>query len=180
MKAWEEYITTAEFLVTIKCGQSSSQKHLKTAIGDAYFAVLHGLQTMCADCFIGIEDDPDTPKKAWLEAYRSLKHGVIYSACLHPDLKHFPEQVQSVASNVVFLQEARRSIHYHPRTAVDNGRAKFCVSIARQCLNSITEISKKDRTAFSAWIAFERKGGVADARKRARSDDPDALDIFNN
>ena len=177
MKTWEENLSTAEFLVSTEGGRSPPQEHLKTAIGDSYFAVLHGLQTMCADCFIGDEDDPNTPRKAWLETYRSLKHGVIASACLHPDMQHFPEKVKSLATGVAFLQEARRSIHYHPRTAVDYGRAKLCVTIAKQCLNSITDISEKDRTAFSAWIAFERKGGVADARKRARSDDPDALDL---
>ena len=46
MKAWEEYITTAEFLVTIKCVQSSSQKHLKIAIGEACCVGLYGLSKL--------------------------------------------------------------------------------------------------------------------------------------
>ena len=176
MKAWEENISTAGYLVTTHSGRQPPVEHLKSAIGEAYFAVLHGLQSMCADCFIGEEDDPDTPDKAWLEAYRSLKHGVIYSACTNVDMEFFPEYIRSLARNISFLQTARQSIEYHPRTKVDHKVAEFCVELAKNCIRAITDCPKKDRIAFSAWIAFERKGGVADARKRARSNDPDALD----
>lgn len=177
MKAWEEKLSTAEFLVSTAGGRRPRLEHLKTAIEDAYYAVFHGLQTMCADCFIGEEYAPSTPDKAWLEAYRSLKHGVIYSACCHPDMKFFPKHIQSVADSIAYLQDARQSIEYHPRTNVDLERAKFCVRLATECLDIINESSKKDRIAFSAWVAFERKGGVADARKRARSKNPDALEF---
>ena len=132
---------------------------------------------MSANCCIGEEDAPDTPDKAWLEAYRSLKHGVVRSACTHPDINRFPDRVQSLARSIGFLQNARHSIDYHPRTRVDIGISRFCVPMARKCIKGINELPKKDRIAFSAWIAFERTGGVADARKRAKSSDPDALDF---
>ena len=175
MKAWEEKLSTAEFLTSTDGGRKPNQEHLKSAIGEAYYAVLHGLETMCANCFIGEENAPDTPDKAWLEAYRSLKHGVIRSACTHPDIKRFPDRVKSLASSIGFLQNARHSIDYHPRTQVNLQISRFCVSMARRCIESINELPKKDRIAFSAWIAFERTGGVADARKRAKSSEPDAL-----
>ncbi len=177
MKAWEEKLSTAELLVSTEGGRIPHQEHLKTAIGDAYFAVFHGLQTMCANCFIGEENDPETSDKAWLEAYRSLKHGVIYSACLHPDLVFFPDHIRSLAESIAYLQDARQSIEYHPRTIVDLENTKTCVRLAKQSLKSMREGKKKDRIAFSAWVAFERKGGVADARKRARSKNPDALEL---
>ena len=177
MKVWEEKLSTAEFLTSTEGGRIPNKEHLKTAIGEAYYAVLHSLETMCANCFNGEENAPETPDKAWLEAYRSLKHGVVRSACTHPDIKRFPDRVKSLAKNIDFLQTARHSIDYHPRTYVDLGIAWFCVSVAKECIESINELPKKDRIAFSAWIAFERTGGVADARKRARSSDPDALDF---
>lgn len=180
MKAWEESLSTARYLISTHDGRVPPVEHLKSAIGDAYYTVFHRLQSMCADCFIGDEDDPNTPDKAWLEAYRSLTHGVIYSACVHTDVHVFPQNMQSVADSVVMLSNARRSIDYHPRTNVDLEVAQACLRLAEHCLDMISECPKRDRIAFSAWIAFERKGGVADARSRARSSDPDALDPRSN
>lgn len=63
MKAWEESLSTARYLSSPHDGRRPPREHLKSAIGDAYYAVFHRLQSMCADCFIGEEDDPNTPKK---------------------------------------------------------------------------------------------------------------------
>ena len=164
-------------MVSTESGQVPPIGHLKTAVEDAYYAVFHGIQDMCADCFIGKENDPSTPDKAWLEAYRSLRHGVVYSACRHQDMDFFPEHIRSAADNIAYLQNARQAIEYHPRTDIDLEKAIFCVNIAEQFLDIIFNSSRKDRIAFSAWVAFERKGGVADARKRARSVNPNALDF---
>lgn len=177
MKAWEQKLSTAKFLVSTESGRIPPTEHLKTAVEDAYYAVFHGVQTMCADCFIGEENAPNTPDKAWLEAYRSLRHGVVYSACRHQDMEFFPEHIRSATDNIAYLQNARQAIEYHPRTEVDLEKAIFCVNMAMRCLDIIINSSEKDRIAFSAWVAFERKGGVADARKRARSETPNALDV---
>ena len=112
---------------------------------------------MCANCFIGDENAPDTPDKAWLEAYRSLKHGVVRSASTHPDIKRFPDRVKSLAKNIGFLQTARHSIDYHPRTRVDLGILRFCVSMARKCIEGINELPKR---------LFE-KSNVHDSRELA-------------
>ena len=80
MKAWEEELSAAEFLVSADGGRRPPDECLKSAIGEAYYAVLHGLQTMCADCFIGEEDDLSTPSKSRLEAHRLVKHGMTQIA----------------------------------------------------------------------------------------------------
>ena len=46
MKAWEEKLSTAEFLTSTNDGRKPNQEHLKTAIGEAYYAVLHGLEAV--------------------------------------------------------------------------------------------------------------------------------------
>ena len=54
-------------------------------------------------------------------------------------------------------------------------QAKGFVDIAIQCIEIIENARRKDRLAFASWIVFDRKGGVADARARARTKDPTAF-----
>lgn len=54
-------------------------------------------------------------------------------------------------------------------------QAKGFVDIAIQCIEIIENARRKDRLAFAYWIVFDRKGGVADARTRARAKDPTAF-----
>lgn len=80
MKAGEESLSTASYLVSTTGGRRPPREHLKSAIGEAYYTVFHRLQSMCTDCFIGDEDDPNTPNKAWLARHRLLKHGMTQIA----------------------------------------------------------------------------------------------------
>ena len=55
MKFVYDLIETAELLCSKKLGRTPSQAMLKVAVHTSYQALLHCLQHMCADSFIGDE-----------------------------------------------------------------------------------------------------------------------------
>ena len=60
---------------------------------------------------------------------------------------------------------------------VELEQAKGFIDVASHCIQLIRNARMKDKLAFATWIVFERKGGVADARTRARSKDPTAMEL---
>lgn len=130
---------------------------------------------MCADSFIGDDSEEDRPEKAWHEVYRALQHETLRRACAHPDLRLFPPEFHNIGDGVLNLQKARYSADYSLASVVDIEEAKGFIDIASNCINSVKNARKKDKLAFASWIVFERKGGVADARTRARSKNPTAM-----
>ena len=173
----DDLIETAELLCSPSLGRTPSQAMLKMGVYASYQALLHCLQNMCADGFIGDESEEDRPDKAWHEVYRSLQHEVLRRACSHQDLRFFPPEFQDIASGVLSLQKARYAAGYSLMAIVQSGQAKGYINIAKHCIEIIKNARMKDKLAFAAWIVFERKGGVADARARARSEDPTAMEL---
>ena len=89
----DDLIKTAELLCSPSLGRKRSQAMLKMGVYASYQALLHCLQNMCADGFIGDESEEDRPDTAWHEVYRSLKHEVLRKACSHQDMRFFAMDV---------------------------------------------------------------------------------------
>ena len=175
MSFGDDLIETAELLCSPALGRTPSQAMLKMGVYASYQALLHCLQNMCADSFIGDESEADRPDKAWHEVYRSLQHEVLRKACGHQDLKFFPPEFRSVGSGVLNLRKARYSAGYSVMTVIEVEEAQGFIDLASDCIELIRNAQRKDKLAFAAWIVVERKGGVADARTRARSKTPTAM-----
>ena len=171
----EDLTIAAEFIRTVQSDQLPRQVMLRIAVHTSYQAVLHCLQTMCADEFIGDEYEEDRADMAWHEVYRALRHDVLRRSCQDYDIKHFPPAIRELARSVYSLQQARFSADYDSRVIVDEVQVGGIVALAMDCVNKIGNSKKKDRKAFASWIMFDRAGGVKDARARARSIDPTAL-----
>lgn len=171
----DDLIDVAKSLCIPARGVFPTQAALKTAIHNCYQAVFHGLQNMCANELIGDETDKDCPINAWFEMYRALKHETLLQACSFQELRIFPKEFHVLGLSVRMLQKARHSANYNIRSQVKMSDAVGIIETAERCIGIIKNARKKDRLAFSAWIILDRRGGVADARKRARSEDPTAL-----
>ena len=171
----EDVAVAAHYIGSVPSEHLSAQVMLRIAIHTSYQAVLHCLQRMCADEFIGDESDEDRPNKAWHEVYRALRHDVIRRSCQDNDIRHFRQEFRALAMGIYSLQQARFSADYDSRTVVDSRQVQGLVRVAEDCIKTITNAKRKDRLAFAAWIMFDRTGGVKDARSRARSVDPTAL-----
>lgn len=172
-----DLLETADLLCSSALGRTPSQAMLKMGVYASYQALLHCLQNMCADGFIGDESEEDRPDKAWHEVYRSLQHEVLRKACSHQDLRFFPPEFRYVAAGVISLQKARYAAGYSLMSVVELEQAKGYVDLASHCIEIIRNARMKDKLAFATWIVFDRKGGVADARSRARSKDPTAMEL---
>ena len=171
----EDMAVAASYISSVQFENLSPQVMLRISIHTSYQALLHCLQQMCADEFIGDETDEDRPNKAWHEVYRALRHDVIRRSCQDNDIKHFRPEFRALARGIYSLQQARFSADYDSRTVVDLKQVKGLVTLANDCIKTIGNAKRKDRRAFAAWIMFDRTGGVKDARSRARSIDPTAL-----
>ena len=173
----DDLIESAELLCSSALGRTPSQAMLKLGVYASYQALLHCLQNMCADGFIGDESVEDRPDKAWHEVYRSLQHEVLRRACSHQDMRFFPPEFRYVGKGVLSLQKARYAAGYSLMSFVELGQAEGYIRLAKDCIKIIRNARTKDKLAFATWIVFERKGGVADARTRARSEDPTAMEL---
>lgn len=171
----DDLIDVAKGLCIPAYGANPTQAALKTAIHNCYQAVFHSLQNMCANELIGDETDKDCPINAWFEMYRALKHETLLQACSFQELRIFPKEFHLLGVSVRFLQKARHSADYNIRSQVTQSDARGTIEMAETCIEILRNARKKDRLAFSAWIILDRRGGVADARKRARSGNPTAL-----
>ncbi len=77
----EDMTVAADFFSSVQSEHLSAQVMLRITIHASYQALLHCLQRMCADEFIGDDSDEERPNKAWHEAYRALRHDVIRRSC---------------------------------------------------------------------------------------------------
>lgn len=171
----EDLSEAAKFIASVRTEHLSSQAMLRLAIHASYQALLHCLQRMCADEFVGNELDEDVPTKAWHEVYRALRHDVIRRSCQDRDIEHFPKEFRELAQGIYSLQQARFSADYDSRVLVNVVQVDGLVTLARDCIKIIGDANRKNRVAFATWIMFDKTGGVKDARNRARSKDPTAL-----
>lgn len=108
----EDMAAAARYISSVPSEHLSAQVMLRIAIHTSYQAVLHCLQRMCADEFIGDESDEDRPNKAWHEVYRALRHDVIRRSCQDNDIRHFRPEFRALARGIYSLQQARFSADY--------------------------------------------------------------------
>lgn len=115
----DDLTVAADFIATVQEDHISTQAMLRIAVHTSYQALLHCLQQMCADEFIGGEKDKDRPNKTWHEVYRALRHDVIRRSCQHSDLNYFPPEFRELAKSVYSLRQTRFSTDYDSRTVVN-------------------------------------------------------------
>ena len=147
-----------------------TQAALKSAVGDAYYALFSALATSCADSFARKEGEPDRSDHAWVEVYRFLNHGTAADAFIKIRNVPFPDDIKYFGWVFLQLQEARQSAAYNPLVEVDAMNVLVLVEWVHDSIIKLRAATEKDRIALAAWVLFPSSSkGVADARKRARS-----------
>ena len=174
MNVVEEFLDTARHLCSADEGREPTQGDLRTSAGKCYQAVYHQLMEVCANDLIGQEEDADFSKEAWDEVYRFPTHDMARKGCLAARGLPFPEALKEFALTFLQLQDARVAADYPKSIVVSAIEAAALVKDSRQCIDLITNVSRKDRITFVTRILFSGKG-VTDARERAKSKKPDAL-----
>ena len=152
-------------------GAAPTQAALKSAVSDSYYALFIALATSCADSFARKDGDPDKSNRAWVEVYRFLSHGTAADAFIKIRNVPFSDDIKYFGLAFLQLQEARQSAAYNPLVEVSITNAVVLVELAHEAIKKLKAATEKDRIALAAWVLFPSSSkGVADARKRARSE----------
>ena len=133
------------------------QTNLRRAISTAYYAVFHSLCHMCADAFIGNNNDM---REAWRQVYRSLGHGYIKDRCASNYMKQcFPLNVRNFCFIFKQLQEKRHEADYNPLERFLQKDVEEAISQADIAISLIEKenLELKHRRAFAAWVLFKNR-----------------------
>lgn len=131
----------------------SVQIELRDAIRCAYYALFHLLSKQCADFFAGTAPDVRS-NSAWLQAYRSLQHGVIKSRCINSHyIVKFPSEIRLFAEIFVQMQWTRHLADYDPMATFDRDEVITAVEHATSAIVAFEAVSEKHRRAFAVYVA---------------------------
>ena len=89
------------------------QVELRRAVSLAYYAMFHSLAKQSADMLVGATRGRRS-QRAWLQAYRSLEHGLVAAQCKRPIIRRFPAEIQRFGKAFTNNQQLRRDADYNP------------------------------------------------------------------
>ncbi|MCY4184321.1 MAG: hypothetical protein OXD45_03260 [Rhodobacteraceae bacterium] len=134
------------------------QAYLNRAMSTAYYAMFHALCRNCADTLVGPEGTPDRSSHAWNQAYRAVEHGYAKNQCKRkPVMDRFPETIRNFAVYFVTLQELRHEADYDPAISFQPDEVLNAIVDAEVMIDKLNNSTKRDRQAFSVWIAMNRR-----------------------
>lgn len=153
----EDFLKTADHLVTGIHGGRPPQVHLRRAISTAYYAVFHCLARDAANLLVG-SPGARRSRPAWIQVYRALEHSFAKKACKNRNIiTRFPDNIQDIAEIFIELQSKRHKADYDPQAKFYKSDVKNDVHMARDVISRFKTVSVADRRAFSAYILFSRR-----------------------
>lgn len=154
-----ELLVTARRLAHVSEARQPTQADLKRAVSSAYYAVFHELCLNCANTLIG-PSDIDRSDSAWGQVYRAVEHRIAKNQCENRRVMgKFPKDIEDFANAFVSLQIKRHSADYDPNSLFSLTDALTVTDEAEAVIRSFRRVSKKDRSAFSAWVLLKHRGG---------------------
>jgi uncharacterized protein (UPF0332 family) len=134
------------------------QAHLRRAISTAYYAMFHTLARTSAALLIG-GTNSNRSKRAWVQTYRALEHGVAKNCCLNQKvMPHFPKPIQDFANMFVQMQLKRHDADYDPHFKAFKSAVVTDIYAVAAVLRAFDRCSKKGRRAFAAFILLKQRG----------------------
>lgn len=127
------------------------QSNLRRACSTTYYALFHTLCRCCADTMVS---DKST-KRAWVQAYRFLKHGHVKNQCAHKRIADFPDEIQDFADMFVQMQEKRHRADYDPTGIYYKSAVKADIDAAKTAIDAFTKSTRKDKRAFVIFVALD-------------------------
>ena len=126
--------------------------HLRRATSAAYYAMFHCLAESCADLIAG-EYPRDVSRRAWVQVYRALEHGVVKNRAGNQRIfSRFSPDIKDFASIFVRLQDKRNDADYNPFATFSDGDVEVDIDDAETAINNFERISDRERRNFAIYI----------------------------
>lgn len=126
--------------------------HLRRATSAAYYAMFHCLAESCANLIAG-EYPRDVSRRAWVQVYRALEHGVVKNRTGNQRIfSRFPHDIKDFASIFVRLQDKRNNADYNPFATFSEADVEGDIDEAETAINRFERISDRERRNFAIYI----------------------------
>ncbi len=132
------------------------QVNLKRALSTAYYAMFHALSRSCADSLVGTAGARRS-RRAWQQAYRSVKHRYAKNQCKRQEISEFPESIQEFAGKFVELQAKRHQADYNPSYRLTRNDVYNDIETAAMAIEQLQESDPMERTDFAVWAVMDRE-----------------------
>lgn len=126
--------------------------HLRRATSAAYYAMFHCLAESCANLIAG-EYPRDVSRRAWVQVYRALEHGVVKNRTGNQRIfSRFSPDIRDFASIFVELQDKRNNADYNPFATFSEADVEGDIDDAETAINNFERISDRERRNFAIYI----------------------------
>lgn len=126
--------------------------HLRRATSAAYYAMFHCLAESCANLIAG-EYPRDVSRRAWVQVYRALEHGVVKNRAGNQRIfSRFSSDIKDFAATFVELQDKRNDADYNPFATFSGADVEVDIDGAETAINRFERISDRERRNFAIYI----------------------------
>ena len=125
------------------------QAELRRAVSLAYYAMFHALAKQSADMLVGATRG-NRSQRAWLQAYRSLEHGLAAAQCKRPIIRRFPGEIRRFGEVFLKNQRMRHDADYNPDVS-------YVRSDVLQIIDSAERADAVDKRAFAVYVMFRSR-----------------------
>jgi hypothetical protein len=97
-------------------------------------------------------------KRAWLQAYRSVDHGLAKRRCRDKDvMPDFPQAIRDFANMFASMQEKRHRADYDPTGRYFRSSVKADIDAARVAISAFQSVDKYHRRAFAVFVTMNMR-----------------------
>jgi hypothetical protein len=154
-----EMLMTARRLIETNVGDQATRLDLRRAVSSAYYALFHFVAQSCTEIFL-----PKRSKalsRARLQAYRSIDHRDIKSACILTKDPRYgsPQSMRAFAEVFLTMNKHRERADYDPSAIGDfhPEQARYLIDACDTAIGSFNATDIDDRRAFAVQVCLKSK-----------------------
>jgi hypothetical protein len=154
-----ELLETARKLLCAVTDQPPTRTDLRRAVSTAYYALFHFVSFSCVNDMLG--GGTKNLGRAKLQAYRSLEHRDVLTACEMAKIPKydFPQQIKTFAAVFIDMQKRRAKADYSPEDA-DDFKLPHVEHLIGECEAAISlyqSVDLDDRKAFAVLVTMKSR-----------------------
>ena len=132
------------------------QAELRRAVSLAYYAMFHSLAKQAADMLVGATRGRRS-QRAWLQAYRSLEHGLVAAQCRRPIIRRFPDEIREFGERFIENQQMRHDADYNPDASFARSEVLELIDQTERVVLDFERSDAIDRRAFAVYALFRSR-----------------------
>ena len=132
------------------------QAELRRAVSMVYYAMFHSLARQSADMLVGATRGRRS-QRAWLQAYRSLEHGLAAAQCRRPIIRRFPDEIREFAEQFIGNQQMRHDADYNPDVSYARSEVLDLIDHTERVVLDFERSDAIDKRAFAVYVMFRSR-----------------------